>query len=174
MKRNIIFATFILTAFLLSGCTSNRANGGESLTETTPVESSVATDNLHNTEATQNTDNLQNTTQSQTTDVQHTTQTQDIDHTQNNDMTHDNTVQGGNAQETKITEDEAKRIALTHAGVTSEEVTFIKCEPDYDDGREHYDVEFYTQDKKDYDYEIDPYTGDIIEWDYEPIHDVNS
>ena len=80
-----------------------------------------------------------------------------------------NTSEGTNI----ISEEEAKQIALAHAGLTTEQITFIESSMDRDYGREHYDVEFYTHDQKEYDYEIDPYTGEILDVDYdaEPIHE---
>lgn len=71
------------------------------------------------------------------------------------------------APATTITADEAKAKALTHAGLTSDQVTFIKSKLDYENGRQVYDVEFYTQDSKEYDYEIDASTGEVISYDYD-------
>ena len=68
-----------------------------------------------------------------------------------------------------ISEEEAREIALSHAGLVEAEVTFIKCSLEKDDLREYYDVEFYVQDQQEYDYEIDSASGDILEWDVEPI-----
>lgn len=65
-----------------------------------------------------------------------------------------------------IGEAAAKSAALSHAGVTESEVTFIKSKLDYDDGRRVYDVEFY-KDGAEYDYEIDAYTGKILSYDYD-------
>ena len=69
-----------------------------------------------------------------------------------------------------ITEDEAKTIALEKAGKTNDEVTFIQSKLDMDDGRQVYDVEFYTADYKEYDYEIDAYTGEVVSFDYDAEH----
>ena len=66
-----------------------------------------------------------------------------------------------------ITESKAKEIALADAGLSSSQVTFIKSKLDWDDGRQVYDVEFYTSDYKEYDYEIDASTGKIISYDYD-------
>ena len=68
---------------------------------------------------------------------------------------------------TGITEDRAKEIALENAGLSADQVTFIKSKLDYDDGRQVYDVEFYTSDYKEYDYEIDADTGEIYSYDYD-------
>ena len=65
-----------------------------------------------------------------------------------------------------ITGEEAQQIALQHAGVASEEVTFIHAHPDYDDGRNVYEVEFYKGNEE-FDYEIDANTGDILSFDYD-------
>ena len=59
-----------------------------------------------------------------------------------------------------ITEETAKSKALSHAGLRADQVTFIRAHLDYDDGRQVYDVEFYTADYTEYDYEIDARTGE--------------
>ena len=66
-----------------------------------------------------------------------------------------------------ITEEEAKEIALSHAGLSSDQVTFLRSKLDYDDGRQVYDVEFYTSDYKEYDYEIDASTGTVLSYDFD-------
>ena len=43
----------------------------------------------------------------------------------------------------------------------------MQCKLDRDDGRQVYDVEFYTSDYKEYDYEIDAYTGAVLSYDYD-------
>lgn len=68
------------------------------------------------------------------------------------------------ATQTKITIEEAKDIALKHAKLTSDKVTFVKTEESMDNGVKTYDVEFYV-DKTEYDYEINADTGEIIEFD---------
>lgn len=67
--------------------------------------------------------------------------------------------------------DEIKAKALAHAGRTAEEVTFTEAKPDWDGGRQVYDVEFYypagevdSADRTDYDYEIDAASGEILEF----------
>ena len=71
---------------------------------------------------------------------------------------------GGSAA---ITEDQAREIALADAGLTAEEVTFLKTQLDRDDGRLVYDVEFYTADYTEYDYEIDAADGTILSSDFD-------
>lgn len=66
-----------------------------------------------------------------------------------------------------ITVEEAKDKALAHAGLTDDQVTFVKQKLDYEKGRQVYEVEFYTRDGKEYDYNIDAYTGEVINFDYE-------
>ena len=77
----------------------------------------------------------------------------------------DNTVAKEN-KGSKITLDEAKKIALNHANLTSKEVSFINAEADMDNGVEFYDIEFYNNNKE-YDYEISAADGKIIEYDYD-------
>lgn len=60
----------------------------------------------------------------------------------------------------------AKEIALDKAGLKAADVTFIRAKLDYDDGRQVYDVEFYSGNKE-YDFEIDAKTGKILEMDYD-------
>lgn len=64
-----------------------------------------------------------------------------------------------------ITADEAKSIALSHAGIDSSDVMFIQAQEDRDDGQPVYDVEFYAGNQE-YDYEILKSTGDILSYDY--------
>ena len=60
-----------------------------------------------------------------------------------------------------ITADEAKSIALKHAGVKAEDAVFEKTEKDHEDGRLVYEVEFKSAGYE-YDYEIDAKTGEIL------------
>ncbi len=65
-----------------------------------------------------------------------------------------------------ISQAKAKTIALEHAGISSSKATFIQVKLDWDDGRQVYEVEFYS-DNKEYDYEIDAATGSIRSYDYD-------
>lgn len=70
----------------------------------------------------------------------------------------------------EITVEEAKTIALEHAGLTADAVTFVKAKQDYDDGRLVYEVEFITTSGNsylEYDYEIDAATGSVVSYDYD-------
>lgn len=67
--------------------------------------------------------------------------------------------------EAKLSADEAKKIALDNAGLTNDDVTFIKAEKDSEDGKVVYEIEFYTKDNREFDYEIDANTGDILSYD---------
>ena len=65
-----------------------------------------------------------------------------------------------------ISEAKAKNIALDHAGISSSKATFIQVKLDRDDGRQVYEVEFYSGNKE-YDYEIDAASGAIVSYDYD-------
>ena len=65
-----------------------------------------------------------------------------------------------------ISSDEAKQIALQHANLTDNQVTFIKVSQDYDDGINKYEIEFYYNNTE-YDYEINAYSGEILKFDYD-------
>lgn len=92
-------------------------------------------------------------------------QTKAVDDTAANAVTTANTTNA--ASDGQVTLEEAKEIALNHAGLSADGVTFIKGKLERDDGREKYDIEFYTSDFKEYDYEIDPQTGEILSYDYD-------
>ena len=65
-----------------------------------------------------------------------------------------------------IGEAKAKETALSHAGLSSGQVTFLQVKLDWEDGRQVYEVEFYSG-SKEYDYEIDAATGAIVGYDYD-------
>ena len=66
----------------------------------------------------------------------------------------------------EISLDKAKEIALSHAGLSSDQVTFVQANKDFDDGIQKYDIEFYCNGKE-YDYEINAANGEIIQYDYD-------
>ncbi len=72
-----------------------------------------------------------------------------------------------------ITEQEARERALSHAGLTNDQVTFAVCSMDVEDGKKVFETEFYTADGVEYDYEIDAYTGEVLSYDYD-AESVNS
>lgn len=65
-----------------------------------------------------------------------------------------------------ITKDEAKAIALGHAGVAESEARFIKVELDFDNGAYEYDVEFIANNTE-YDYTVAAADGRIIKFETE-------
>ena len=62
----------------------------------------------------------------------------------------------------KLTKEEARDIALKHAGFKKSQVKWLEVEYDFDDGIPEYSVEFYA-DGWEYDYEIHAETGKILE-----------
>ncbi len=72
-----------------------------------------------------------------------------------------NTATGG-----LISAEAAKSKALAHAGLTANQVTFVRSQMDWENGRQVYEVEFYTNNKE-YDYEIDALTGAVVSFDYD-------
>ena len=63
-----------------------------------------------------------------------------------------------------IGEARAKEIALSQAGVSASNASFVKCKLDIDDGRAVYEIEFRSG-WVEYEAEIDAYTGAIVDWD---------
>ncbi len=65
----------------------------------------------------------------------------------------------------QISKEEAEDIALSHAGLSKDQVTFVTSEKEQENGKAVYDVEFYTKDFQEFDYQIDAKTGDILSFD---------
>lgn len=76
------------------------------------------------------------------------------------------TASGQASQSAYIGMEAAKEAALSHAGYTQNNVTFLSAEYDYDDGRMIYEVEFRVQGAE-YEYEIDAATGQVIKYEQE-------
>lgn len=75
--------------------------------------------------------------------------------------------QGSTAQQNNyIGEQAAQDAALAHAGVSAQNVSFVRTKLDWDDGRWQYEVEFYDQGTE-YDYSIDAVTGEVLGYDYD-------
>lgn len=86
---------------------------------------------------------------------------------------------GGNSGGTSeaaslLTVEEAKAIALNHAGLTADDVTITEAKLDWEDGKQVYEVEFYapgaqydSAERTEYDYEIDAATGAVMKYDYD-------
>lgn len=68
-----------------------------------------------------------------------------------------------------VTSDEARTIALQHAGVTESDLRFIQVKEDYENGVPVYEVEFYAGNQE-YDYDIVKATGEILKYDYDVDH----
>ena len=152
MKRTLLFCTIIITTLLLGGCGRKNTQMPEASATPNAATPSVTADVAPSDTA----DVSQETPASQSTPA----------HVSGNDTTYDSQT-SSTTEDAGITEEEAKQIALSHAGLTADHVTFTQSNADIDDNRQHYDVEFYTADNKEYDYEIDRYSGDILEWDIE-------
>lgn len=80
---------------------------------------------------------------------------------QNNTTQQQQNTTTGPQAEGEITADEAKSIALQHAGLTETDVLYINVEYDRDNGHNEWSVDFATQDTE-YDYEINAADGSIL------------
>ena len=65
---------------------------------------------------------------------------------------------------TRISEEKAKEIALSKAGITAEGVTFEKIELDNDDGVRKYEIEF-KQGNTEYDVDIKADDGTVLKFE---------
>jgi uncharacterized membrane protein YkoI len=63
-----------------------------------------------------------------------------------------------------ISSADAENAALSHAGVTGADVSFLRSHMDRDDGRTLYEVSFYYN-FMEYEYDIDALTGNILSFD---------
>ena len=70
----------------------------------------------------------------------------------------------GGAQNGDVGQENAINTALKHAGFSRSQVTGLKAEKNYDDGRLIYEVEFYVG-TTEYDYDIDAATGAVVDVD---------
>ena len=76
------------------------------------------------------------------------------------------------ASTTDIGEAKARSVALSHAGISESDTSYIYAKKDWDDGRWVYDVEFWA-DGKEYDYEILASDGTILSYDYDAEYQWN-
>ena len=67
-----------------------------------------------------------------------------------------------------ISEDEAKKLAMSHANITEKDLSSIECKLELDGLSLIYDIEMKTK-LMEYDYEIDAISGEIISFDIAPL-----
>ena len=70
-------------------------------------------------------------------------------------------VRQADANSGYISAQEAREIALNHAGFTAEQVRYLEVDSELFEKIPHYDVDFYVN-NLDYEYEIDAVTGQIL------------
>lgn len=75
--------------------------------------------------------------------------------------------------EESISEEDAKKVVLNHAGVSANDVVYTKVELEYDNGEYYYEIDFVTL-SKEYEYEISKKTGVIISFDTEVLKEISS
>jgi len=75
-------------------------------------------------------------------------------------------AQAVDAGKEQITQEEAKQLALQHAGVTEKDASNLQVKFDYDDGRGEYEVEWYVG-RTEYSCDVDALTGAILSYDKE-------
>ena len=79
-------------------------------------------------------------------------------------------AQNQNTNNTQIGEEKAKSIALSRAGLSSNQTRFTKVKLDYDDGRWEYELEFIGG-VMEYEVTIDAYSGTVLDYEAEAIDD---
>ena len=83
-------------------------------------------------------------------------------------MEYNNNLNNSNTQ--IISDAKAKEIALNHANVSQNQVSYINAHLDYDDGIQVYDVSLYVNDVE-YSYEINAQNGNIVSYEMDSIYD---
>ena len=135
MKKLSLAAIIVTVSISLAGCTnSETASNGNKTNTESTTQNSTES-------------NVQNSSES-------STENNNVNNAQNNIV--NNT---GN-----ISLDKAKEIALSHAGLASNQVTFQRIELDFDNGIQKYEIEFYYN-YREYSYEIDANTGNILSYE---------
>lgn len=85
----------------------------------------------------------------------------------NNNGTKDNENEGNNVQDDRdFTIEQAKEVALKHAGLEIKDVIFTEAKQEYENGKLVYEIEFIYNGYE-YDYEIDVATKEIIKYEKE-------
>ena len=153
MKKLSLAAIIVTVSISLAGCTNSEtaSNGNKTNTESTTQNSTES--------------NVQNSSES-------STENNNVNNAQNNTVNNPQDNNTNNAQNNivnntgNISLDKAKEIALSHAGLSAEQVTFVQANMDFDDGIQKYDIKFYCNGQE-YDYEINSSNGQIIQFDYD-------
>ena len=143
MKKLSLAAIIVTVSISLSGCTNSGtvSNGNENNIESTTQNSTES--------------NVQNSSES-------STENNNVNNAQDNNT---NNAQNNIVNNTgNISLDKAKEIALSHAGLSADQVTFVKVNMDFDDGIQKYEIEFYYN-YREYSYEIDANTGNILSYE---------
>lgn len=152
--KKLSLATIIVTVSIsLAGCTNSEtaSNGNKTNTESTKQNSTES--------------NVQNSSES-------STENNNVNNAQNNTVNNPQDNNTNNAQNNivnntgNISLDKAKEIALSHAGLSADQVTFVQANMDFDDGIQKYDIKFYCNGQE-YDYEINSSNGQIVQFDYD-------
>lgn len=117
------------------------------------IRDNISTNTNINAEQNTNSDNNINTN----TNVNSNTNTSaNSDSNMNNNNT--------SIKEKYISKEKAKEIALNHAGIKSDKVTFGKVELDVDHNMAKYEIEFYYNNIE-YEYELNAVTGEILKYE---------
>ena len=153
MKKLSLAAIIVTVSISLAGCTNSEtaSNGNKTNTESTKQNSTES--------------NVQNSSES-------STENNNVNNAQNNTVNNPQDNNTNNAQNNivnntgNISLDKAKEIALSHAGLCADQVTFVQANMDFDDGIQKYDIKFYCNGQE-YDYEINSSNGQIVQFDYD-------
>lgn len=156
----------IAAAAMLAGCTS-----AETTQDTNPSAPGAAQESAATTAATDVTTDAANEIT-----TEENTQTEAPQTEESSDSAADTAAPEQNEVSSQssvsIVEEAARDAALKHAGVSLDDVSFIRINRELDDGIDKYEVDFYVGNTE-YDYDINAITGEIISYDSEIELDFN-
>ena len=156
MKRLLAVLLTLVLALSLAACstTQNNVNPQAENNNTAPLVDNGET------QPTEKTDNTETPQPEAQTENNQTTKPNN----QGSGTTNPKSNNQGGTTPTTISEQQAKSIVLSHAGLTENEITRYRIELDRDDGRWEYEISF-DQGRIEYDSTLNAQTGHIIESD---------
>ncbi len=173
MKKRIFTSTAWILGLMLVGCNTTPTPSVEIQTESNQANTEITSPNKQDDTTTDTTTDSVEETETTEGTTTSTTENPQLSNNQSVEIVTDPQPQSDSGSTTTssdshqtISVEQARSIALAHAGLKEENVTFLMAELELDDGIWEYEIEFYAGNKE-YDYEINAVTGAILSYDYE-------
>lgn len=177
MKKSLILATIIISTVLV-GCNNGVKTNDNTITTSSKISMEEAKEialkhaNLDSSEVTFIKEGSHSYNNIDRYDIEFYHENKEYDYEINAatgeileyDYEVEDDIQKYNENKNIITMEEAKEIALKHANLDSNEVTFVEEKLDYDNNKQKYELEFYYNNRE-YSYDIDASTGEILSYE---------